>query len=201
MNANKIYGRYYFLKKTNGEKGCSAFRVTGNILMTSGHCMNGKEMILDIKTGEEHQINTIGYIAGDEIVKRVKNKMIFRKGKFKVIWAKDIALVEAPSLKGNWEDLEEVFSDYKLFEDVYVPMPVILEEFMIALMKTTIAFSNPDSELLIISNPVVPGTSGSPIFNKDAKVVGMIVAGLKPAGLGVGIGAHILYDFCRKILY
>ena len=72
---------------------------------------------------------------------------------------------------------------------------------MISILKTTISFANPDSELIIVSNPVLPGTSGSPIFNKDAKIVGMVNAGLRPAGLGLGIGSHILYDFCRKILY
>ena len=199
MDANKIYGKYYFLEDEG--KGCSAFRITGNILMTAGHCVDGKRRVMDVETGDLHEATEIGYITGNEIVKKTKNRLLFKKGEYKLSWTKDMALLEAPSLQKNWEDLEEIFSDYKLFEDVYIPMPVILEEFMIVLMKTKIIFANPDSELMILANPVVPGTSGSPVFNKDAKVVGMVVAGLRPSALGIAIGSHILYDFCKKILY
>ena len=103
-------------------------------------------------------------------------------------------------LENEKREIEEVFDDYKLFEQVYIPTPVLIKKRMrIGITKSNIIYADQDDEILLVSAPITPGTSGSPILNGKGKVVGMVSATLGGV-IGIGIGSQTLYSFAKKVL-
>ncbi len=190
---------YLVRDKENGTW-CLGFWLTGAIIFTCRHCTNGEREILKIGSSKKYEARAIGYIIEKELYRKTKNGAIYEKVDYKSSYGKDMALMYVNELENKKREVEEVFDDYRLFEEVYIPTPTYFENRLrIGITKSNIIYADVNDEILMVSAPVPFGTSGSPILNGKGKVIGMICATLGGV-IGIGIGSHILYDFAVKVL-
>ena len=90
----------------------------------------------------------------------------------------------------------------KPFEQVYVvgaptgTYPIIIDSYVSKVIdRENIALgqmSKKGNDLILISEQVFPGHSGSPVFTKDGEVVGIIFAALKTYG-GLAVSVKDIY--------
>mgnify|MGYP000624974082 CR=1 FL=1 len=190
----------YLVNDKDGGTWCLGFLLTGAIIFTCRHCTNGSREILAIGKEKKYDARTIGYIVGKELYRKTKDGAIYEKSEYKTTYGKDMALLYVNGLENEKREIEEVFDDYRLFEQVYIPTPVLIRKRMrIGITKSNIIYADQDDEILLVSAPITPGTSGSPILNGKGKVVGMVSATLGGV-IGIGIGSQTLYSFAKKIL-
>jgi len=190
----------YLVNDKDGGTWCLGFLLTGAIIFTCRHCTNGSREILAIGKEKKYDARTIGYIIGKELYRKTKDGAIYEKSNYKTTYGKDMALLYVNGLENEKREIEEVFDDYKLFEQVYIPTPVLIKKRMrIGITKSNIIYADQDDEILLVSAPIPPGTSGSPILNGKGRVVGMISATIGGV-IGIGIGSQTLYSFAKKIL-
>ena len=190
----------YLVNDKEGGTWCLGFLLTGAIIFTCRHCTNGSREILAIGKSEKYEARTIGYIVGKELYRKTKDGAIYEKSEYKTTYGRDMALLYVNGLENEKREIEEVFDDYKLFEQVYIPTPVLIRKRMrIGITKSNIIYADQDDEILLVSAPIPPGTSGSPILNTKGRVVGMVSATLGGV-IGIGIGSQTLYSFAKKIL-
>ena len=196
----KLTDFLYLVNDKEGGTWCLGFLLTGAVIFTCRHCTNGGREILAIGKSKKYDARAIGYVVGKELYRKTKDGAIYEKVNYETTYGNDMALMYVDGLEGEKREIEEVFDDYKLFEQVYIPIPVFFRKRLrIGVAKTTIIYADPDDELLLVSAPIPPGTSGSPILNSNGKVIGMISATLGGV-IGIGIGSHILYGFAKKVL-
>ena len=196
----KLTDFLYLVNDKDSGTWCLGFWLTGEIVFTCKHCTSGKGEILTIGKSDKYETGTIGYIIGKELYRKTRNGAIFEKSDYKSTYAKDMALLYVDGLKKEKRELEEVFGNYQLFEEVYIPIPVSIRgKIRIGITKTYIVYADQDDEILLVSAPITPGTSGSPILNGNGKVVGMVSATIGGV-IGIGIGSHTLYSFAKKVL-
>jgi len=190
----------YLVNDKEGGTWCLGFLLTGAIIFTCRHCTNGSREILAIGKEKKYDARTIGYIIGKELYRKTKDGAIYEKSEYKTTYGRDMALLYVNGLENEKREIEEVFDDYKLFEQVYIPTPVLIKKRMrIGITKSNIIYADQDDEILLVSAPITPGTSGSPILNGKGKVVGMVSATLGGV-IGIGIGSQTLYSFAKKVL-
>lgn len=190
----------YLVRDKETNSWCLSFWLTGAIIFTCRHCTNGEREILELGSPDKYEARAIGYILEKELYRKTKKGAVYERVDYKSSYGKDMALMYVDKLKKRKREIEEVFDDYRLFEQVYIPTPAYFENRLrIGITKSNIIYADADDEILMVSTPVPFGTSGSPILNGKGKVIGMICATLGGV-IGIGIGSHILYDFAVKVL-